>query len=47
MKSVEGLSDQVRVLAAIDYYSEKFLWKKYGHIAEDINYTYGDTPSRM
>lgn len=44
MKSEKRLFSQVRVLAAIDYYSNKILWERYGHIAEDINYTYGDTP---
>ena len=44
MKSVERLFDQVRVLAAIDFFSNRILWERYGHLAEDINYTYEDTP---
>lgn len=44
IKSVERLSSQVRVLAAIDYYSKKIFWKWNSHIAEDTNYNYGDTP---
>ncbi|MDP2946598.1 MAG: DUF262 domain-containing protein, partial [Nanoarchaeota archaeon] len=47
IKSVETLFDQVRVLTAIDYYSDKTLWKDKSYIAEDIrfsSYTYSDTP---
>lgn len=43
IKSVQSLFDQVRVLAAIDYYSVKRLWKNDGYIAEDTRFTYGDT----
>lgn len=45
LKSEETLFGQVRILATIDYYSEKKLWKNYAYIASDEQYTYkGDVP---
>lgn len=47
IKSVESIFDQIRVLAAIDYYSDKKIWLNGGYIAEDIRFnsnTYTDTP---
>lgn len=45
LKAENTLFGQVQILAAIDYYSEKILWKSYGYIAHDVRYTYeGDKP---
>ena len=44
MKAKDNLFGQVQVLAAIDYYAEKILWRNSGYIAEDERYTYHDKP---
>jgi hypothetical protein len=47
IKAASSLRSQVKVLTAIDYFSEKKIWKDYGYLAEDNRFsskTYGDKP---
>jgi hypothetical protein len=48
LKSADSLLDQIRILTAIDYHTDRKLWRKPDRcIAEDARYTsdaYGDTP---
>ncbi len=44
IKDIFGLFDQMKVLVALDYYSNRIIWRKYACIADDLNYTYEDIP---
>lgn len=43
LKLVDDLFGQIKILTAIDYFSEKKLWR-YGYIAFDSRFSYGDKP---
>ena len=42
LKEEDSLLGQVRVLAAIDFYSERRFWQNGRYIAEEVRYTYKD-----
>jgi uncharacterized protein with ParB-like and HNH nuclease domain len=47
IKSQEGLLEQVKILVALDYFTDKVIWKDHGYIACDERYTcktYRDIP---
>lgn len=42
IKSKKELFEQIKILVAIDYYTEQLIWKEFGYIAEDDRFTFKD-----